>query len=243
LLLLNNEIHFGKFKLKQKPTYFHILKSIVLPGNVYNKITIVEGWSKSDLNIILMKNFTDFNELNYEKIIADTYMLAEEASFFQFKNLLDKKFLLIKNKFKEHPLLEKYSFNEILIIASLLEKEGINYEDKRKIYSVIMNRLKLNMKLQIDATVIFSLTEGKRNLERKLTYEDLKIENPYNTYKNHGLPPGPISYVGYKTIEIIFEDYKTDYLFYFYNSLENNHIFSLNYKDHLKKLNEYRSKK
>ena len=151
--------------------------------------------------------------------------------------------MLIKNKYKGHPLLEKYSFDEILIIASLLEKDGINYEDKKKIYSVIMNRLKLNMKLQIDATVIFSLTEGKKILDRKLTYSDLKIENPYNTYKNYGLPPGPISYVGYKTIELIFEDYKTDYLFYFYNSFENKHIFTLDYKDHLKRLNEYRSKK
>ena len=73
--------------------------------------------------------------------------------------------------------------------------------------------------------------------------DDLKIEDPYNTYKIFGLPPAPISYVGHKTIELIFEDYKTDYLFYFYNSFENHHIFSLNYKDHLKKLNEYRSKK
>ncbi len=94
---------------------------------------------------------------------------------------------------------------------------------------------------KLDATVIFSLTGDKRDLGRKLTYEDLKIENPYNTYKNFGLPPGPISYVGHKTIELIFEDYKTDYLFYFYNSIENRHIFSLNYKDHLIRLNEYRS--
>ena len=106
-----------------------------------------------------------------------------------------------------------------------------------------MNRLKLNMKLQIDATVIFSLTGGGWNLGRKLNYTDLKINNPYNTYINQGLPPRPISYVGHKTIELIFEDYKTEYLFYFYNSFENKHIFSLNYKDHLKKLNEYRSKK
>ena len=141
------------------------------------------------------------------------------------------------------PLLEKYSFNDILIIASLLEKEGKNFDDKRKINSVIMNRLKLNMKLQIDATVIYSLTEGKSDLGRQLTYGDLKIKNPYNTYRNFGLPPGPISYVGHKTIELIFEDYKTDYLFYFYNSFENKHIFSLNYRDHLKRLNEYRSKK
>jgi UPF0755 protein len=243
LLFVNNEIHFGKFKLKENPTYYQILETIVLPSNFYNKITIIDGWSKSDLNTILLKNFANFHELNYESIIADTYMFADETSFFQFKKLLDSKFLLIKNKFRQHPLLDKYSFDEILIIASLLEKEGIDYEDKRKIFSVIMNRLKLNMRLQIDATVIFSLTDGKRNLERKLTYADLKIDNPYNTYKNYGLPPGPISYVGDKTIELIFENYKTDYLFYFYNSLENKHIFSLNYKDHLKRLNEYRSKK
>lgn len=242
-LFVNNEIHFGKFKLKKKTNYVQILKTIASPSNFYNKITVVEGWSKNDLNIILLKNFKDFYEVGYDKIIADTYILSEGTSFLTFKKQLDKRFLLIKKKFKENPLLEKYSFQEILVIGSLLEKEGINYDDKRKIYSVIMNRLKLNMKLQIDATVIFSLTNGERDLNRQLTYADLKIENLYNTYRNYGLPPGPISYVGHKTIEIIFEDYKTDYLFYFYNSFENKHIFSLNYKDHLKRLNEYRSKK
>jgi len=243
LLLFNNEIHFGKFKLDQNINFYQILKTIVLPSNFYNKITIVEGWSKHDLNIILSKYFNHFEEFNYDKIIADTYMFGDETSFIQFKKLLDKKFLLIKNRFEEHTLSEKFSFEQILIIGSLLEKEGINYEDKKKIYSVIMNRLNLNMKLQIDATVIFSLTEGRRDLNRKLTYDDLKIKNPYNTYMNFGLPPGPISYVGHKTIELIYEDYKTEYLFYFYNSFENRHIFSLNYKDHLKRLNEYRSKK
>jgi UPF0755 protein len=240
LLFINNKMHFGKFKLKKNSSYYHLLKTIVLPSNVYNKITIVEGWSKSDLNIILLKNFNDFIDLNYDSIIADTYILSYGASFSQFKNLLDEKFLSIKNKFNNHYLSEKYSFNEILIIGSILEKEGIDNEDKKKIYSVIMNRLKLNMRLQIDATVIFSLTKGKKDLGRKLTYNDLKINNPYNTYKNFGLPPGPISYVGHKTIELIFEDYKTDYLFYFYNSFEKKHIYSLNYKYNLKRLNEYR---
>jgi UPF0755 protein len=243
LLFTSNEIHFGKFKLKEKTTYYQILKSIVLPSNFYNKITIVEGWSKNELNIILSKFFDKSQEIDYDKIAADTYILSEGASFLTFKKQLDEQFLLIKNKFQDHPLLERYSFKEILIIGSLLEREGVNYEDKRKIYSVIMNRLKLNMKLQIDATVIFSLTGGNSNLNRKLTYNDLKIKHPYNTYIHFGLPPAPISYVGHKTIELIFEDYKTDYLFYFYNSFENQHIFSLNYKDHLKKLNEYRSKK
>ena len=84
LLFVKNEIHFGKFKLKENPTFYQILKTIVLPSNFYNKITIVEGWSKSDLNNVLIKNFANFHELNYDKIIANTYMFANEASFFQF---------------------------------------------------------------------------------------------------------------------------------------------------------------
>ncbi len=242
-LLIDNKIHFGKFKLDNENTYNKILSKISQPSNIYEKITIVEGWSKKDLNKIFNKNFNEYIELDYNKIIADTYMFSEGSSFNEFKKQLDKRYLLIENKFKNHYLLKKYSFNEILIIGSLLEKEGLDYNDKRNIYSVIMNRLNNKIKLQIDATVIFSLTRDNNNLDRKLTYEDLRINHPYNTYYNYGLPPGPISYVGYKTIELIFEDYKTDYLFYFYNSFENKHIFSLSYKDHLEKLNEYRSKK
>ena len=69
LLLLNNEVHFGKFKLKENPTFYQISKSIVLPSNFYNKITIVEGWSKNDLNIILLKFFDNFIIINFLGII------------------------------------------------------------------------------------------------------------------------------------------------------------------------------
>ena len=96
------------------------------------------------------------------------------------------------------------------------------------------------MRLQIDATVVYAITKGKYKINRKLNYNDLKIDNPFNTYKINGLPPQPISNVGSKTIELIMENYKTNYLFYFYNELEKKHIFSENYKNHVKKLNEYR---
>ena len=98
------------------------------------------------------------------------------------------------------------------------------------------------MRLQIDASVIFAITNGKYNLQRELLLKDLKIQHPYNTYTNDGLPPKPISYVGKKTIDIIFENYKSDFLFYFYNKSLKRHIFSINYNDHKNKLNEYRTK-
>ena len=98
------------------------------------------------------------------------------------------------------------------------------------------------MKLQIDATVIFALTNGKYNLDRKLLRNDLKIDHPFNTYIYYGLPPEPISYVGKKTLDVLLENNKNDFLFYFFNYSLNKHIFSKNFKEHKEKLNEYRKK-
>ena len=127
-----------------------------------------------------------------------------------------------------------------MVIGSLLEKEGLDANDKRKISSVIFNRLNKKMKLQIDATVLYAITNGEYNLDRNLLLSDLKIIHPYNTYINKGLPPKPISYVGRKTLDIIFENHKSDFLFYFFNKSLNKHIFSKSYENHKSKLNEYR---
>ena len=137
--------------------------------------------------------------------------------------------------------MDKYTVEELFIIGSLIEKEGLNYFDKKQISSVIINRLNNKIKLQIDATVIFALTNGNYNLGRKLNYSDLKVQHPYNTYVINGLPPGPIAFVGTKTIELILENYKTDFLFYFFNENYNKHIFSKNFEEHKRKLREYRN--
>ena len=84
---------------------------------------------------------------------------------------------------------------------------------------------------------------GKDGCGGRIGKSDLKFNHIHNTYINKGLPPSPISYVSTKTIDIILENYKTDYLFYFFNSLQNKHVFSKNYNNHLKKLSEYRKSK
>ena len=237
------KIHYGKFDLKKNKNFFEILKKIKQPSKYFIKITIIEGWSQNDLDQVLSKFFDDYESIEYNEALADTYFFNQGSSFIAFHENISNKFFRLRDKYKNHYLLKRFSFEEIVIIASLLEKEGINYEDKKKIYSVIINRLNKKMKLQIDASVIYSITKGKKKFQRNLNYSDLKLKDPYNTYVYFGLPPKPISYVSNKTIELIFEDYKTDYLFYFYNSLEGKHIFSLNYKDHLNKLNEYKANK
>jgi len=244
IIILNNiKVHFGKFKNIKYNNFINFVKTISYPSNYYEKLTIIEGSSKYDLNKILNNNFLIYKEFEYNELIADTYYFNYGLDFNKFKKILIENLHNIKEKYKNHKLLKRFTFNEILIIGSLLEKEGLNDIDKKKIYSVIINRLNNNMKLQIDATVIYAITEGREKLDRKLTYNDLKIENIFNTYYIYGLPPKPISYVGSKTIELIFENYDTNYFFYFYNTLEKKHIYSINYENHRIKLNAYRSKK
>tara|TARA_B100000989_G_scaffold281070_1_gene244981 strand:+ start:1416 stop:2252 length:837 start_codon:yes stop_codon:yes gene_type:complete len=242
-ILFKKFIHFGNFYLDNNITLIDFFNIISKPSNVLNSITIVEGWTQEKLNSELSKHFNNIYNIPYENIIADTYFFKKNDDFDTFVLTLQEiKNQYLKNFFKNQKY-KKYSHNEIMIIGSLLEKEGLDNQDKKVISSVIFNRLNIDMKLQIDATVLYAITNGKYNLKRKLLLSDLKFDNPFNTYLYKGLPPKPISYVGKKTIDIIFDDYKSDFLFYFFNKSLNRHIFSVTFADHKKKLNEYRNSK
>ena len=242
-VLLDKFIHFGEFFIEQDISALKLLEIISNPSNVINRITIVEGWTNKQLNFELSKFFKKTKDIAYEDIIADTYFLEKNSDFKNFnKNLITIKSKYMNN-FKDNIVYKKFTENEIMTIGSLLEKEGLDIEDKKKISSVIYNRLNKKMKLQIDATVIYALTNGEYSMKRNLLLKDLKIDHPYNTYIYNGLPPKPISYVGKETLDIIFENYKTDFLFYFFNKSLNRHIFSKTYEEHRKKLNDYRNKK
>ena len=238
-----DKIHYGKFVFSEKINLHKFLKKITNPSNFVLKITIVEGWNKNELDKLLKSNFDKFSSIEYNYALADTYFLHSYENFDSLLKKINNLITDIKKKYNDHELLKKFSFDEIVIIGSLLEKEGIDDLDKKIIFSVIQNRLNKNMKLQIDATTIYAITEGKFKLNRKLSYKDLEIKHPYNTYFIYGLPPTPISYVGKKTIELIFENYKSNYLFYFYNNIAKKHIYSETFIEHKRKLSEYRDKK
>ena len=243
VIFFNNYIHYGDFFINKEISFYEFINIISQPSNILNKITIVEGWSINDLNRELIKHFDNFEIIPYKDILANTYFYENNNNFDQFRTKLKK----IKKKYftthEKNILFNDYSPDELLVIGSLIEKEGLDYYDKRNISSVIFNRLKIGMKLQIDATVIYAITNGKYNLNRKLLYNDLKFDHPYNTYKYKGLPPKPISYVSNETLDIVLENHNTDFLFYFYNNSLNKHVFSKNFKDHKHKLNEYRKNK
>jgi UPF0755 protein len=120
-----------------------------------------------------------------------------------------------------------YPMDKIIVMASLIEREAKVPEDRTKIASVIRNRLRRRMKLDIDATVIFALGYHKE----KLTYKDLRVDSPFNTYRNVGLPPGPICNPGLASIEAALQPAKTPYLYYVAQP-DGSHLFAQTYEEH-----------
>ena len=155
-ILFKKFIHFGNFYLDNNITLIDFFNIISKPSNVLNSITIVEGWTQEKLNYELSKHFNNIYNIPYENIIADTYFFNKNDDFETFVLTLQEIKNQYLNKFYKNQKYKKYSHNEIMIIGSLLEKEGLDNQDKKIIFSVIFNRLNNDMKLQIDATVIYT---------------------------------------------------------------------------------------
>ena len=220
---------------------YEITEIISKPSNVYYELTVIEGWQNYQMNELINKKFNNINQIKYTEILADTYNYQSHNTYNEVYEFMKKSKKNFFDKHLKNKLFKEFSINEIMIISSLVEKEGKNNEDKKLIASVIFNRLKNKIKLQIDASTIFAITKGEYKFDRELSFNDLSIKDQYNTYHIQGLPPLPICFVGRKTIEIVLENYNSDYLFYFYNDILKQHIFSKSFIEHKKKLDIYRS--
>lgn len=122
----------------------------------------------------------------------------------------------------------------LLTFASLLEEEATSMSDRQTIASVFYNRLDVDMPLQTDPTVIYAMGEHKD----RLFNSDYEYEDPYSTYTNRGLPPGPIAASGASSIEAVLNPNQTEYLFFLADS-EGNNYFSTTYEQHLKYRDEH----
>ncbi|MEG0260881.1 MAG: endolytic transglycosylase MltG [Lysinibacillus sp.] len=129
---------------------------------------------------------------------------------------------------------KKMTAHELLTFASLLEEEATAQTDRETIASVFYNRIAKDMPLQTDPTVLYALGSHKD----RVLYADLEVKNPYNTYQNKGLPPGPIAGAGKASVEAALNPSKTEYFYFLADKQGVNH-FSKEYDEHLQKVEKY----
>ena len=215
-------------------------------GKVYlRKVTFPEGLTSTEIAKILHKeNFLSKDEFAAPaegSILPETYTYmrgdSPEKIIKQAQKAMQN---VLKQAWRERDQnLPLQSKEELLILASIVEKEtGIGME-RAQVASVFVNRLRLGMLLQTDPTVIYALTNGKEDLNRPLTRKDLSIDSPYNTYKYAGLPPTPICNPGKDAIYAAAHPSETPYL-YFVASGNGGHNFAATLSEHNENVRKWR---
>lgn len=219
---LADNIQAGDFRLSPSmdlPT----LTNQLLHGSVDVQITIPEGWRVEEIGLKLTQEL-GFPELEFLESAREGYMFPDTYKFPKditgkevaqifIANFQKKIAEIDKSKLTSHDL----DLEKLVIIASLVEREAKLSADRPTTASVILNRLKIGMKLDIDATIQYALgyqSKEKSWWKKQLTSEDLDIDSPFNTYKNPGLPPNPIANPGLAVLQAVTEAPDTGYLYY-----------------------------
>ncbi|MCY6356769.1 endolytic transglycosylase MltG [Clostridium sp. ZS2-4] len=184
-----------------------------------------------------IKNRDDIKYALEGYLFPDTYEFQKGTNGEKIIHVMLNRFQEILYKIEKEENKKIDNLQELITVASIIEKEARVDEDRTKIASVFVNRLDRGMMLQTDATVLYAIGEHRR----KLYLKDLKIESPYNTYKVKGLPPGPICSPGKACIKAALNPETTDYIYYVLQD-ERKHYFTNNYKDFLKAKNMYKKK-
>ncbi|WP_373368749.1 MULTISPECIES: endolytic transglycosylase MltG [Peribacillus] len=187
------------------------------------------------------------SEIENEKVLypLEGYLFPATYDFYEEKPTLESIVIEMLKKTEEtlqayEGQMDKndYSVHEMLTFASLVEEEATAQVDRGKIASVFYNRIEEDMPLQTDPTVLYA----KGSHKSRVYYKDLEVKSPYNTYKNKGLPPGPIANAGTTSIDAVLKPEKTDYL-YFLATPEGEVLYSETLDDHNNKKAEHISNK
>jgi UPF0755 protein len=170
-------------------------------------------------------------------LFPDTYFIPVTFSEKDIANLMFNRFKMVfSESYIERAKELNLSINDVITIASLIEREAMNDSERSRIAGVIYNRIKKGMLLQIDAAVIYANTKGEGHLTRVLN-SHLKFDSKYNTYVYKGLTPGPIASPGRASIEAALYPEQNDYLYYVAG--EDGSVFSKTYEEHQANVKKY----
>ncbi|MFH0942814.1 MAG: endolytic transglycosylase MltG [Candidatus Beckwithbacteria bacterium] len=216
---LGNKLQAGDFRLSPSMDLSTIIDSLT-HGSLDYWITFPEGLRGEEY----AQRLADKSNLDPQAFILaakpyeghlfpDTYLIPQTASAEDIIKLLTDTFD------QKSPTQD----DDLIILASLIEREAKHAQDRPLVSSVLHNRLELGMALQIDATVQYIIGRPDNWWKKELSKQNLAIDSPYNTYLYPGLPPKPISNPGLASLKAALEPAKTNYLFYLSDSSGYNH--------------------
>lgn len=187
----------------------------------------------------------DFSKENaLSMYIPNTYEFYWNTSPEQFREKIHKEYLRFWTK-KRLEKAEKQNLSplEVIVLASIVQKETAKIDERPRVAGVYLNRLKIGMSLQADPTIIYAIKKETGRFDtiiRRVFYNDLKINSPYNTYLNKGLPPAPITMPDISSIDAVLSAEKHSFL-YFVADVKNfgYHTFASDYQQHNKNREQY----
>ncbi|MGE3920257.1 MAG: endolytic transglycosylase MltG [Gammaproteobacteria bacterium] len=250
-----NHIQAGEYLFHGGTTPRQLLRQLSLGIVIQHQIKFIEGWSFKEVLSKIEQNPLLKHDINYTNFqtVMNTLGLKEQnpeglffpSTYFYVLNMSDKELLLsayetMQRKLKaawlsrDRGLPYKNEY-EVLIVASMIEKETAVDDERPIVARVILNRLKQNMYLQIDPTVIYGLGD---KYVGTITKNDLHMDTPYNTYRHKGLPPTPIALPSLASIKAAVHPADGDMIYYVATG-KGGHHFSATWHEHEQAVHAY----
>lgn len=243
----SRRIKAGEYMMSAQMTPRRIIEIITRGAIISHTVTIPEGYSVAQIaELFVQKGLVDKQEFltltvnpDFVKqcgisgrrlegyLYPDTYRFGRGLSAKLVINTMVKRFWEMVSPYQDLLNESGMTWNEVVTLASIVEKETGREEERPIIASVFLNRLKKRMRLESDPTVIYGIEDFDGNLTRN----DLSTKTPYNTYIIPGLPPGPIANPGLNAILAVLHPAQTDYV-YFVSKNDGTHFFSKTLKEH-----------
>lgn len=249
-----SDLKAGRFDLRKNTSDLEVITCIKTGQCThYEKVTFLEGWRSEEMAEALASHgITDGHAFlsivranNLEgKLFPSTYLFADNTPA---QKVVDE--MLKQYKKNISPLLRKYKTdlteNQILTLASIVEREAVVHDERPKIAAVYLNRFRMGKRLEADPTVQYALgfaLKENRYWKKGLTYKDLKLNSPYNTYRNAGLPPGPICNPSVKSVEAVLTPQPDFDALYFVADNTGRHVFSRTFHEHKQHIKRIRGR-
>ncbi len=259
---VGTKIQSGDFQFEPGIFLWDVLKSLVEGRVIYYTLTVREGLAVEQIanlveergfgseaafleaaaDLTLLPSFVAREEVEGTKyplegyLFPDTYFIRKGASERDLVSMmLSRTNAVFDKRLRDLARENGLTPHQAATVASIVEREAQAADERPTIAAVYLNRLRIGMKLDADPTVMYALGKYRGGL----LWKELEIDSPFNTYKNIGLPPGPISNFGKASLEAVLHPKVVDYL-YFVSKNDGTHAFAETFSEHQRNVREYR---